>query len=144
MNVKIDVSEGEFEILVSQQTVPDENNYEFKFLKDHFSVNFNKSPDYKHVFFTILAVKQLVMSMIVILAEPDKKEGQQLQAKIAVPTAEEKANRLKYVDKFPDFDARVQKYPTEIGNEITCKLAYKLYRGYTSKEKETGDVAIKK
>lgn len=116
MTVKLDVSEGEFTILVSRQMVPDEENYDYKFLKDHFMVNYNKSTEYNKVYFTILAGTNLRMVMMVMFATSNKKEEHEGAGKVSAALENQKLKQRIYVDPFPDFDPRVQKYPNEIGN----------------------------
>lgn len=117
MNVKLDVREGDYEILVSRKIIPDESTYDSRQTNDHFTLNYNKNSDYKQMFFTIIAFSNVNMTMVVSFSNANNRDSGASAVQPRSTRGGVKQNKFVFVDPFPDFDSKSQKYPTEIGKD---------------------------
>lgn len=114
MSGKLDVKEGDFEIYISRRQVPDENNYDLKFTQD-FVVNYNQSTEFEHVYFTILAMNNVKMTLVVSFSAAKDRTSSNFNAQSQMAQSHRELKRNAYVDPFPDFDPKTQKWPNEVG-----------------------------
>ena len=119
MSVKIEAKEGDLEVLVAKSNVPDESNYDYKFSQNTFSVRYQKTSDFKQVFLTVIAAASIRISIIIAFngSGPNQEFGKTM-GKSLHSLNKSKSKASKYIDPFPDFDPKTQKYPPEIGIPI--------------------------